>query len=76
MAADFKLLKAKLKNVLKKLDHAYLNKTAAFRRQNPSAENISRYIYGELKKSIRQKNLSVKSVSVWESDTSCATYYE
>lgn len=76
IAADFKILKAKLKTILKKLDHAYLNKTDAFRKQNPSAENISRYIYAELKRSIRKKDLSVKSVSVWESDTSCATYYE
>ena len=76
MAVDFKLLKSKLKNVLKKMDHAYLNKLSAFKKKNPSAENIARYIYTGLKKSMRQKGLSIKSVSVWESDTSCATYYE
>lgn len=76
IAVDFKVLKRKLKIVLKKLDHTYLNKLTAFKRKNPSAENIARYIYTGLKKSIRQKDLSVKSVSVWESDTSCATYYE
>ena len=74
LAADFKLLKAKLQAVLKSLDHAYLNKLSAFKKENPSAENIARYIYTGLQKSIKRKDLSVKSVSVWESDTSCATY--
>jgi len=76
MAVDFKILKSKLKNVLKKVDHAYLNKLNAFKRENPSAENIAKYIYEGLISSIRKKGLSVKSVSVWESETSCATYYE
>ncbi|MFC1508183.1 6-carboxytetrahydropterin synthase QueD [Candidatus Omnitrophota bacterium] len=76
MAVDFKVLKSKLKAVLKKLDHAYLNKLDVFKRKNPSAENIAKYIYLGLKKSIRKKSRAIKSVSVWESDTSCATYYE
>ena len=76
IAVDFKVLKSKLKVVLKKLDHAYLNKLDAFKRKNPSAENIARYVYVALKKSICKKGQAIKSVSVWESDTSCATYYE
>ena len=76
MLADFKVLKSKLKTILKKLDHTYLNRLGAFKRKNPSAENIARFIFEELKSFIREKDLFVKSVSVWESDTSCATYYE
>ena len=76
IASDFKILKSKLKLVLKKLDHAYLNKLAAFKKKNPSAENIARYIFEKLTSSIKEKRLSIKSVSIWESDTSCATYYE
>jgi len=76
IAVDFKILKARLRNILKKLDHTYLNRLKAFKRKNPSAENIARYIYGKLKGSIREKDIFVKSVSVWESDTSRATYYE
>jgi len=70
IAVDFKVLKAKLKSVLKKLDQSHLNKLTFFKKQNPSAENIARYIFEELKK----KKLPVKSISVWESDTSCASY--
>lgn len=76
IAADFKVLKSHLKNVLRKLDHAYLNKIDAFRKKNPSAENIAKYIFEGLKSSVKKKGLFVKSVSIWESDTSCATYYE
>ena len=73
---DFVILKARLKDILKKLDHAYLNKLDIFKKQNPSAENIARIIYQKLKDSVREKGLSLKSVSVWESESSCATYYE
>lgn len=75
MAADFKILKKELGDVLKRLDHTYLNELSFFKERNPSAENIARFIFGELNKAIGE-NINVKSVSVWESDTSAATYYE
>ena len=76
IAVDFKILKSRLNKILGNLDHAYLNKIKEFKSKNPSAENIAKYIFDRLKASIRNKNLFVKSVSVWESDSSCATYYE
>ncbi|MBU1913104.1 MAG: 6-carboxytetrahydropterin synthase QueD [Candidatus Omnitrophica bacterium] len=76
ISVDFVILKARLKDILKKLDHAYLNKLDVFKKQNPSAENIARIIYQKLKDSVREKGLILKSVSVWESESSCATYYE
>lgn len=76
LSADFSDLKSMLKAALKKLDHAYLNELDVFKKDNPSAENIARHIYKELKLSIKEKGLSVRSVSVWESENSCATYYE
>lgn len=76
ISVDFTLLKDKLKTILKKLDHTYLNKLDGFKKQNPSAENIARFIYQKLKASIKEKGLFLKSVSVWESESSRATYYE
>lgn len=76
ISVDFVTLKSRLKYILKKLDHTYLNKIEVFKTINPSAENIARFIYGKLKSSIKEKGLFLKSLSVWESDTSCATYYE
>jgi len=89
ISVDFVILKTMLKDILKKLDHTYINKIDIFKKQNPSAENIARFIYTKLKASIidkvgegfkpsptKEKGLILKSVSVWESDTSCATYFE
>ncbi len=76
ISVDFTLLKAKLKIILKKLDHTYLNKIDVFKKQNPSAENIAKFIYAGLKTSVKEKGLFLKSVSVWESETACATYFE
>jgi len=76
LTADFSDLKSMLKAALKKLDHTYLNELDVFKKDNPSAENIARHIYKELKSSVKEKDLLVKSVSVWESDASCATYFE
>jgi len=68
---DFKDLKKALRDVLKKLDHKNLNSLAYFRRVNPTSENLSKYIFGEIK-----KRLPVSSVSVWEAEDSRATYRE
>ncbi len=71
MAMDFKVLKMELKKVLENLDHSYLNKNAYFKKSNPTSENIARYIYDILKTRIKD----IATVTVWESDNSCATYY-
>jgi 6-pyruvoyltetrahydropterin/6-carboxytetrahydropterin synthase len=49
-------------------DHALLNDVYPF---NPSAENLARHLYGELK-----KTYPVRAVTVWESDDASATYSE
>ena len=76
ISVDFTKLKSMLKDILKKLDHTHLNKISIFKKENPSAENIARFIYLTLKGHIKEKGLSLKSISVWESETSRAAYYE
>jgi len=71
MVADFKLLKAHLCGILDKLDHKYLNNIPYFTKVNPTSENIAKFIYD----SLRARVPCVKSVTVWESDNSSATYY-
>lgn len=70
MVADFTYLKAELNKVLDKLDHKYLNDIPYFKKANPTSENIAKYIYDCLKSRIS----GLKSVTVWESEKSCATY--
>jgi 6-pyruvoyltetrahydropterin/6-carboxytetrahydropterin synthase len=72
MVLDFKSLKDKLEEVLEKLDHKYLNNIAYFKKVNPTSENIARYIYDKLKPGVPL----IKSVTVWESQNSSATYAE
>jgi 6-pyruvoyltetrahydropterin/6-carboxytetrahydropterin synthase len=74
MVIDFRLLKAKTKEVLDTLDHRYLNELPFFRNQNPSSENLAAYIFNEVSRRIDQGSRRVRRVSVWESETSRATY--
>jgi 6-pyruvoyltetrahydropterin/6-carboxytetrahydropterin synthase len=74
MVIDFRLLKAKTKEVLDTLDHRYLNELPFFRNQNPSSENLAAYIFSEISRRIDQGSRRVRRVSVWESETSRATY--
>jgi 6-pyruvoyltetrahydropterin/6-carboxytetrahydropterin synthase len=66
IGVDFAEIKKGLANVLP--DHTNLNDVFPF---NPSAENLARHFYGELK-----KLYPVKSVTVWESEDASATYSE
>ncbi|MCX5706385.1 MAG: 6-carboxytetrahydropterin synthase QueD [Candidatus Omnitrophica bacterium] len=71
MVMDFKILKAKLSCILERLDHKYLNRIENFKKINPTSENIAKYIFDQLKPKIK----GLKSVTVWESENSSATYY-
>ena len=74
MVMDFKKVKEALNGVLSKLDHTYLNELGFFKKINPTSENIARYIFDDLKKRI--KGVKVAGVTVWETDSSAATYSE
>lgn len=69
---DFKALKKHLNSCLEKLDHKYLNRLPDFKKANPTSENIAKYIYDTLKARVKQ----ISAVTVWENNSSCATYYE
>lgn len=74
LVVDFRELKDLLKESLSALDHGSLNDLPAFKKDNPSTENLARYIYQEFSK--RCQPLKLTKVRVWESDTSSVTYYE
>lgn len=71
MVMDFTILKSALNKILEKLDHKYLNQIDYFKKINPTSENIAKYIYDCL----APKAKKLKSVTVWESEKSSATYY-
>jgi 6-pyruvoyltetrahydropterin/6-carboxytetrahydropterin synthase len=72
---DFGVIKARTNALLEEIDHKYLNELEAFRGQNPSSENLARYFYERLTAALNQDRVRVSRVNIWESDTSCASYY-
>ncbi|MDP2299156.1 MAG: 6-carboxytetrahydropterin synthase QueD, partial [Actinomycetota bacterium] len=70
---DFKTLKDDLDRVLEPLDHGYLNDVPPFDSENPTAENLSRYIYEAIATRVGDA-VSVVEVSVWESPVARITY--
>ena len=76
---DFKVLKDILKPVVNYLDHQMINDLEPFTTVNPSAENLARYFFDETNRQlagVTGGRVRVKSSTVFETDTSQATYYE
>jgi 6-pyruvoyltetrahydropterin/6-carboxytetrahydropterin synthase len=73
---DFVHLKQVIQGVIRSLDHKYLNELSPFDVLNPSAENISKYIYDETSNQLKQapNGARISSITVWETDTTFATY--
>jgi len=81
MLIDFQDLKRILKNIVHKLDHQNLNELEPFKgggEKSPTAENLARYIFEQLKPEITamQGDLRVGLVRVWESPDASAVYKE
>jgi 6-pyruvoyltetrahydropterin/6-carboxytetrahydropterin synthase len=76
---DFKLLKNLLRPVVERIDHQMLNDLEPFTELNPSAENLAKYFYDQTSQQLAiltQGRVRVKHVTIWETDTCTATYYE
>lgn len=69
---DYKVLKKALKSVLDLLDHKDINELSFFKDESPSSEMIAMFIYNKMKEKFAQ----ISKISVWETPTSCASYYE
>ncbi len=69
---DYKVLKKEMKSVLDYLDHSDINELPEFKEISPSSEIIAKFIYDRLK----EKFPDLSKVSVWETSTSCASYFE
>ena len=71
---DFSDLRAAVKGLTERFDHHFLNEVEPFKETNPSAENLACYLGTELQQQIKDQGLSVHSVTVWETDTTSASY--
>jgi 6-pyruvoyltetrahydropterin/6-carboxytetrahydropterin synthase len=76
LAMDFTDLKRLTNEIVNSLDHVCLNDLPPFADINPSSENISRWIFESLKNKVAVYSVTLKAVTVWESETASATYTE
>ncbi|ADL07343.1 6-carboxytetrahydropterin synthase QueD [Thermosediminibacter oceani] len=71
MIMDFLELKNIVEeNVLKFLDHSYINDYI----EQPSAENIAVWVWRRLEERVKRENCRLYEVQVWETATSGAVY--
>ncbi len=76
---DFRDLKQVMRPVIDRIDHQMLNDLEPFTEINPSAENLARYFYDETNRQMRELTggrVRVKDCTIYETDTTTATYYE
>ncbi|MDF9408011.1 6-carboxytetrahydropterin synthase QueD [Pelotomaculum isophthalicicum JI] len=81
MLVDFKELKSGVKEVIEELDHQNLNMLEPFKQNsgnNPTAENLARYIFRRLKTKFTDslENAKIAVVRVGESPEASAAYCE
>ncbi|MGH9861905.1 MAG: 6-carboxytetrahydropterin synthase QueD [Candidatus Acidiferrales bacterium] len=76
LLVDFVELRGRLAEVIRSLDHQFLNDLPPFTEINPSAENIARYFYQELSRRLAASSngARLREVTVFESDTTSATF--
>jgi 6-pyruvoyltetrahydropterin/6-carboxytetrahydropterin synthase len=78
LVMDFGVIKKHLADIIEEIDHKYLNDLDFFKNNNPSSENIARFIYLGLAPRIEKASggrAQLSRVSAWESENACATYH-
>jgi 6-pyruvoyltetrahydropterin/6-carboxytetrahydropterin synthase len=76
MIIDFKQIKKHAKEVVKELDHKFLNDIEYFKTVNPTAENIAQYLFRQIQQRIEAPNVTMHQITVWENDRNCVIYSE
>jgi 6-pyruvoyltetrahydropterin/6-carboxytetrahydropterin synthase len=71
---DFAEVKGATSEIMSEIDHRYLNDLPFFTENNPSSENIARYIFHRLQEKIDNDRVRIRRVSAWESQDACASY--
>ncbi len=73
---DFGIVKTHVRDLMKTLDHKFLNDLDYFQNGTPpSSENIARYVAEGLTTRLNRPDVKVSRVTAWESDNAAATYF-
>ena len=73
---DFRDIKRNVEKILENLDHTHLNDLPPFRNQNPTSENIARYLYRELGARLNTETVALSRIKVSETPGAGAIYWE
>lgn len=75
---DFMDVKNMLKEVLDIFDHKMINDIVPFDKLNPTAENLSKFIFDSMCERLKEQigtHINISKVTVWESEAASAAYY-
>lgn len=76
ISIDFRDVKKAVKIALEELDHTDLNTLPQFHNENPSSENVAKYLYRQLKKNLEGPGVRLTKVRVAETPSCGVTYWE
>ena len=76
VGVDFIVLKKNVEETLSRLDYKNINEVPPFDSKNPSAENIARWLFGELDSRINNDNIRLKRIEIKEFDDCGAAYFK
>jgi 6-pyruvoyltetrahydropterin/6-carboxytetrahydropterin synthase len=68
-----------MRPVIDRVDHQMLNDIEPFTTINPSAENIARYFFDQANRQLHEMTggrVTVRTCTIYETDTTAATYSE
>jgi 6-pyruvoyltetrahydropterin/6-carboxytetrahydropterin synthase len=71
---DFGDIKARVRDIIGRLDHQFLNELPIFAGCQPSSERIALFVADQLQQALDVPAVRVSRVSAWESEDACATY--
>ncbi len=71
---DFRKLKKWTDEILEELDHKHLNDHPYFKKVNPSAENLAKFIYDRMSEKFQGEAAGLSCITVWESGNARASY--
>lgn len=76
ISVDFVEAKKSLKEICSQLDHSLINDFSPFEKENPTSENIARYIFVLLQKKVQLPNYAfIQEVRVWEGPQNYAAFF-
>ena len=76
LGIDFREVKTAIGEIVQEFDHNNLNEFPAFQEENPSSENIARFLYRQLGRKLNSPGVRVSGVKISESPGQGVCYRE